>query len=529
MALCAAALLLLLLSGPAVSSEPGPGPDSEYGRMQLRRVRDLAAHPRYGDCWSRALEQLETRCGDLTSDIQGHLALRFTHCHLRSSGRDFPSCPEDSEVSRCTAPMDAVAFNAFTEFFTHTHAICHFLQSEAWQNRAETTMFRLTETSAGVAEELQSTRLMAKDLIEVQRAALEAQKEILSNGEELRVTLRDSTQGLQSVFSDLSSVSREQQVALSEIFNRVAFLQSFLLMEAHSVSSCCYNAAALCTSFLITSTPRSSRARLVLVALVCLNFYLERKIYQFVMNSDHPEHLHLELLCIYVGMLRRVMVGVGVCVLLLVCVRYRDPVQQSLQVLQQLRETQRHLQEALQRAESLGEQSQKEWKEAARLHVKVRAAEGSTPVLTFNEPQRPPECAVMHISQNASVQNARRHHRRSSPVVYSILVEDKQKELNQEEEEPAELGPPSGAQLSRHIHEKKRQADGGLDSSFSDLSGDGDDFSQHIQTSSNHFSRIHPVDGGEERWNVAGTLTDRGRDGREGGGMKEGETLLTSV
>ncbi|MED6246984.1 hypothetical protein ATANTOWER_027387, partial [Ataeniobius toweri] len=99
--------------------------------------------------------------------------------------------------------------------------------------------------------------------------------------------------GLQSLFSDLSSVSREQQVALSELFNRISFMQSFLLMEAHSLSSCCYNAAALCTSYLITSTPRSSRARLVLLALVCLNFYLEKKIYQFVLSSDHPEHLHM--------------------------------------------------------------------------------------------------------------------------------------------------------------------------------------------------------------------------------------------
>lgn len=63
------------------------------------------------------------------------------------------------------------------------------------------------------------------------------------------------------MFSELSSVSREQQVALSELFNRVSFLQSFLLMEAHSLSSCCYNAAALCTSYLLTSTQRSSRAR----------------------------------------------------------------------------------------------------------------------------------------------------------------------------------------------------------------------------------------------------------------------------
>uniref|UniRef100_A0A3Q2TIS4 Protein brambleberry n=1 Tax=Fundulus heteroclitus TaxID=8078 RepID=A0A3Q2TIS4_FUNHE len=318
---------LLLCSGlileVSVGTEamPGPGsvPDPERGRMELRRVQNLAAQPQFGECWTRALENLETRCKEMTSESQSRLALRFTHCHLS----------------------------------------------------------RLTETSAGVAEQLQATRQMANDLMEAQTDALQAQKEILSNGEQLRVTMRDSTQGLQALFSDLSSVSREQQVALSEIFNRISFMQSFLLMEAHSLSSCCYNAAALCTAYLLTSTPRSSRARLVLLALVCLNFYLERKIYQFVLGSLHPEHLHMELVSAYVGVLRRVSVGVAVCALLVACVRYRDPVQQSLQVLQQLRETHRNLQEALQLAERLTKEKKK--LEDCGLHVEVRSAGGCTP------------------------------------------------------------------------------------------------------------------------------------------------------
>uniref|UniRef100_A0A3Q1JAV6 Uncharacterized protein n=1 Tax=Anabas testudineus TaxID=64144 RepID=A0A3Q1JAV6_ANATE len=319
-------LLLLGLSG---GTGPGPGPDSERGRMQLRRVQGLATQPRYGECWSRALEHLDTRCRDLTSESQSRIALSFTYCHLSSSGRDFPACPKGSEVSRCTGAMDAVAFNTYTEFFTHTHSICHFLQSETWQSRAENTMYRLTESSAGVAEQLQSTRQMAEELIEAQSEALQAQQAILNSGEELKVTLQDSTQGLRAVFSELSSVSRDQQVVLSELFNRVSFLHSFLLMEAHSLSSCCYNAAALFTSFFLTSTQRSSRASAVFMfPVLCLQ----------------------ELLSVYVSVLRRVMVCVGVCVLLVVCVRYRDPVQQSLQVLRQLTETQRSLQEALQRA-----------------------------------------------------------------------------------------------------------------------------------------------------------------------------------
>ncbi|KAL3975024.1 hypothetical protein ACER0C_023650 [Sarotherodon galilaeus] len=457
-------LLLLLLSGSVLlGHSAGPGhsfsssaPDSERGRMELRRVRTLAAQSRYGECWARALEYLDASCRDLTSESQSLIALRFTHCHLSSSGRDFPACPEGSEVSRCTAGMDTVAFNSYTEFFTHTHSMCHFLQSEAWQRQAENTIYRLTESSAGVAEQLQSTRLMAEDLIEAQSAALQAQKAILSNGEELRVTLRDSTQGLRSVFSELSSASREQQVVLSELFNRVSFLQSFLLMETHSLSSCCYNAAALCTSFLITSTPRSSRARLVLLSLVCLNFYLERKIYQFVLSSDNPEHQHMELLAVYVSALRRFMVCVGVCVLLVVCVRYRDPVQQSLQVLQQLRETQRSLQEALQHAVNdqlfcLG---------GVQEQVVISGPLTLSSVYIKNKPARFCSISCLKLrcwssdsilsstgnassstlrsgSHNASVpQSPGRRPRRSSsrlpqsppssPLVYSILVEDKQ-------------------------------------------------------------------------------------------------------
>uniref|UniRef100_A0A3B4ZH26 Protein brambleberry n=1 Tax=Stegastes partitus TaxID=144197 RepID=A0A3B4ZH26_9TELE len=340
--------LLLLLSGPVLlgvsadtgSSSPGSHLDSEPGMLELQRVRSLAAHPRYGECWARALEHLDTRCRDMTSESQRRIALRFAHCHLSSSGRDFPSCPEGSEVSRCTGAMDAVAFNTYTEFFTHTHSICRFLQSDAWQRRAEThrcLCFRLTDTSADVVEQLQSTRQMTKDLIKAQSAALQAQQEILTNGEELRATLRDSTQGLRSVFLELSSVSQQQQVALSELFNRVSFLQSFLLMEAHSLSSCCYNAAALCCAFLLTCTQRTCRARCF---LACCSLRYSTLSFLVLFHVQ-------ELLSVYVGILRRIMLCVAVFVLLVAYVRYRDPLQQSLQLLQQLRETQASLQEAL--------------------------------------------------------------------------------------------------------------------------------------------------------------------------------------
>jgi len=71
--------VLLLLSGSAMF---GPAPDSERGRMELRRVQSLAAQSRYGECWARALERLDTSCKIMSSESQSRIALRFAHCHL---------------------------------------------------------------------------------------------------------------------------------------------------------------------------------------------------------------------------------------------------------------------------------------------------------------------------------------------------------------------------------------------------------------------------------------------------------------
>ena len=79
--LLSGAVLLGLFAGPGLSSSDS-SPDSERGRMQLRRVQTLASQPRYGECWAQALEHLDTRCKDMTSESQSRIALKFTHCHL---------------------------------------------------------------------------------------------------------------------------------------------------------------------------------------------------------------------------------------------------------------------------------------------------------------------------------------------------------------------------------------------------------------------------------------------------------------
>ncbi|KAL1020541.1 hypothetical protein UPYG_G00001440 [Umbra pygmaea] len=328
---------------------------SADGRAELHRVRNLAAQPRYGECWSRALENIEERCREFTADMQSRLALRFTHCHLHRSGRSFPACPEGSDVSTCTRTMDPVAFNSYTEFFTHAHSICHYLQSESWQHQAETTIHRLLESSAGVVEKLSSTQRMAEDLVEAQSAALQSQEKIIRNGEELKHILHHSTQGLRSVFDEMKHTAQEQQVAFSEIFNRVAFLQSFIMSESHTLTSLLYNSLGFLAAFFLTATQRTAPARFLLFGLVVLNVYLERMICRAVLDSSEPGYQQMARISMLVGLLRRFMVLVGLLVLCYSAVRYQNVTKESLEILRQIKETRTSLQLALHQAESLSE------------------------------------------------------------------------------------------------------------------------------------------------------------------------------
>lgn len=55
----------------------------DKGRAEFLRARELAAQPRYGACWSRALENMQSSCSQFNEDVQSKIALSFTHCHLQ--------------------------------------------------------------------------------------------------------------------------------------------------------------------------------------------------------------------------------------------------------------------------------------------------------------------------------------------------------------------------------------------------------------------------------------------------------------
>uniref|UniRef100_A0A8C5QXN5 Protein brambleberry-like n=1 Tax=Leptobrachium leishanense TaxID=445787 RepID=A0A8C5QXN5_9ANUR len=325
----------------------------EKGKSHLKQLQDFARNVRYGKCWSNALKTVDVGCKELTEEQQSRIALTFTHCHLKRSNRSYPKCTDTSSILECTHGMDYVAFNTYTEFFTHAHSICYYLQHEMWQEQAQDTILRLTAHSDSVARQLETTNQMAEEMMKAQNSTLQTQEEILQNGHLLKHTLKESTLGMKQAFQEMEQSATEQRLLFSEIFNRITFLHQFVVGESNSLYSFLYNLIACAAVFLLTSTQRTSGARLVLFGLIAANIYTERMICSYILGGSDSAFDQTERIAFWVGIARRINTSLGLLVLLYFTLTHRDVQRQSLEVLQGLQETKAELQTVLREAENL--------------------------------------------------------------------------------------------------------------------------------------------------------------------------------
>ncbi|XP_077185717.1 uncharacterized protein LOC143833586 isoform X2 [Paroedura picta] len=249
--------------------------------------------------------------------------------------------------------MDSVAFGVYTEFFTHAHSICYFLQNEAWQQRAQKTVLRLTSASEDVARQLESTHQLAEEAARAQEAALRSQERILQDGELLRQTLQESSQGIRQAFHDLQDSAVEQRVVFAEIFNHVAFLHHFVVGKSNAVYSILFHFVSLAVVLALTSSQRTSGARFILLVLVGVSIYLESVICSFLVNNLDGGHDVTESLSFWVGLSRWGFAALSLAIVVYFVWSYKDPVRQSREVLANLQETQVEFRRLLQETERL--------------------------------------------------------------------------------------------------------------------------------------------------------------------------------
>ncbi|KAK2549671.1 hypothetical protein P5673_029793, partial [Acropora cervicornis] len=151
-----------------------------------------------------------------------------------------------------------------------------------WHHKTENTISKLSKTSEDVASQLEDSARKQLQMLQKQNTSLENQQKIISQEMQLSETLRNSTLNARKAFENMKQNAVEQRALFSETFDsvfksmeKVRKLQSMLLGEFIGLQSVAFYVAAMCTCYFLTSTPRTSGARLPLFIGLFVLIFLE--------------------------------------------------------------------------------------------------------------------------------------------------------------------------------------------------------------------------------------------------------------
>jgi len=279
-------VLVIFVKLSQVISSEGNDKALETGKNRFEIIQRSSKMPRFGDCWKQSLLVLENGCKELTDDRQSRMALQFANCFLAQSGQKIYPCEETNSVSDCLTLIDSNGFTAYSEFFTHTHNMCQFLQQQIWHENTEQAISGLTKTSSQVAESLENSSKLQEDIVKNQMETLDYQKKIAEYGTILSQSVEQSKLHVRELMNELKHSTNEQKTMIFSIFDRVTKLQTLLLSEVSWLYTVLFYSGCLLAVYLATATKRTEDARLWLFAILSLNFIVERIICSWTLGSD---------------------------------------------------------------------------------------------------------------------------------------------------------------------------------------------------------------------------------------------------
>ncbi|XP_028402035.1 uncharacterized protein LOC114524977 [Dendronephthya gigantea] len=304
----------------------------QNGEKEFQRIRSHADHSK---CWEDAITRLHDGCKHLTDIEQSRLAVAFANCHFEKSGLKTYPCSKNDSIVDCTKDMakSVLAFNTYTEFYTHTSDICFYLQSHIWQQKTEDTINKLSSTSKLVAEQLEASLTNQKRVLEGQTSSLSNQRDILKNEVYLKNALKTSAESAKEAFLDMKKATAQQKAALTETFDslfkgvdRITKLQSMLLGEFMTLHSLGFYLAAILACYLITSSPRTAGARLWLFAVLSAHIIIERVIVRWCITDKESQQsgTTTEIIHGHLWLLRKIFVFESFLILLYFATKYCD-------------------------------------------------------------------------------------------------------------------------------------------------------------------------------------------------------------
>ncbi|EEB17048.1 mitochondrial ribosomal protein VAR1, putative [Pediculus humanus corporis] len=234
----------------------------QNGRIHYESLTDKTNIPQFGSCWKNAINDLQLGCKHLSEEIQNDLALKFTDCFLQMSGYEPLNCKEPINI--CPQKLSDRAFNAYTEFYTHTHSICFFLQSQTWQEEAEKTVNKLSLTSLLVSKQLKEADKNQQKLLKNQNDSLLQQQNLFDKIKIMSNELTFSQGKIISIIDGLQNVTFEQNKLLFDLMKDLLSLKLWTVSEVSWFNSIIFYVVVVVINFIFTSVDRTHISNLTI-------------------------------------------------------------------------------------------------------------------------------------------------------------------------------------------------------------------------------------------------------------------------
>lgn len=283
------------LTGTVKFELPSGRRDTEQFEKGREKLSEYTNYAETSPCWKQALAELNYTCKALTEETQSRLALAFSNCHWERSGRDTYPCPLDSSFKECTSKdnMGDSAFFVYTQFFTHTSSMCYFLQSQLWQDKTETTINSLSDTSNVVVNKLEEALDYHRLLDRKQDESLNNQEVILDQDRRIAESLDRTSSKMGKAFQEMQDKAERHNLLLDDALGKlmrgvdsVKWLLSFVLGEVIQLETVWFFAVAFLA---VTMIPQFGVSRLILYAVLAVYGFAEamlRRTYLWISVVD---------------------------------------------------------------------------------------------------------------------------------------------------------------------------------------------------------------------------------------------------
>ena len=262
----------------------------ETGRTKYKELETYATNANYGKCWINAVEVIKLGCHDFTEETHAKMALAYLNCFLEMQGRNAYICTESDPVHACTEQLSDTDRTNYATFFTHTHSICYFLQSQVWHDKTQATIRRLSTSSEQVADQLEESSRLQMEVIHRQNQSLKNQENILDKANNLSKIINSSSESIHEMLSDFQKTSMEQRLLINNLFDRVAQVQTLVTGEMSAMYSLVYYICVILIAYFLTSATRTSAARLWIFLVILVSISVEWMLVFYVFKPKHkPE------------------------------------------------------------------------------------------------------------------------------------------------------------------------------------------------------------------------------------------------